>query len=49
MADFWDVTWCQKINTNDSVENFVSCVSSEDGVTDFSKRHPVVSSKYRIK
>jgi len=49
MADFWDVTLCQVINTNDSGENFVSCFYSENGVTGFSKRHPVVLSEYGVK
>jgi len=47
MADFWDVTLCQMINTNDSWEDFVSCFYSEDGVTGF--RHPIVLSAYRVK
>ena len=49
MADFWDVTLCQMINTNDSGENFVSCFYSEDGVNGFSKKHPVALSEYRVK
>lgn len=49
MEDFWDVTLCQMINTNDSGENFVSWFYSENGVTGFSKRHPVVLSEYRVK
>jgi hypothetical protein len=49
MADFWDVTLCQMINTNESGENFFSRFYSEEGVTGFSNGHPVVLSEYSVK